>query len=71
MKLTDSMKMGDDHFYEVELSPQSTPTAREAGRCLRWIPLSDPVAQHLQSPSLRVRITESGDELWDEFDTED
>jgi len=60
-----------NHFYEVQLSPQSTPTAREAGRCLRWISLSDPVAQHLQPPSLRVRITESGDELWDEFDTED
>lgn len=60
-----------NHFYEVELSPKSNPTARESGRCLKWISLSDPVAQHLQPPSLRARLTESGNELWDEFDTED
>ena len=60
-----------NQFYEVELSPQSKPTAREAGRCLKWISLSDPIVQHLQPPSLRVRLTESSEELWDEFDTED
>ena len=60
-----------NHFYEVELSPRSNPTARESDRCLKWITLSDPVAQHLQPPTLRARLTESGNELWDEFDTED
>jgi 8-oxo-dGTP pyrophosphatase MutT (NUDIX family) len=60
-----------NHFYEVKLSPQGKPTARESGRCLKWISLSDPVVQHLQPPSLRVRITESSEWRWDEFDTED
>jgi 8-oxo-dGTP pyrophosphatase MutT (NUDIX family) len=60
-----------NHFYEVELSPQSNPTARESGRYLKWISLSDPVLQHLQPPSLKARLTESGEGLWDEFDSED
>lgn len=60
-----------NHFYEVQLSPQSNPTARESGRCLKWISLSDPEVQHLQPPSLRVLLTEANDGLWDEFDTED
>ncbi len=60
-----------NHFYEVELSPQSNPTARESGRCLTWISLSDPVVQHLQPPSLRARLSESSEGLWDEFDSED
>lgn len=60
-----------NHFYEVELSPRSNPTARESGRYLQWITLSDPVAQHLQPPSLRALLTEANERLWDEFDTED
>lgn len=60
-----------NHFYEVELSPQSNPRARESGRCLKWISLSDPEVQHLQPPSLRALLTEANDGLWDEFDTED
>jgi 8-oxo-dGTP pyrophosphatase MutT (NUDIX family) len=60
-----------NHFYEVELSPQSNPTARESGRCIKWISLSDPVAQNLQPPSLRARLTESSEGLWDECDSED
>jgi 8-oxo-dGTP pyrophosphatase MutT (NUDIX family) len=60
-----------NHFYEVELSPQSNPTVRESGRCLTWISLSDPVVQHLQPPSLRARLSESSEGLWDECDSED
>ena len=60
-----------NHFYEVELSPQSNPTARESGRCLKWISLSDPAVQRLQPPSLMARLTESSEGLWDECDSED
>jgi 8-oxo-dGTP pyrophosphatase MutT (NUDIX family) len=60
-----------NHFYEVELSPQSNPTERESGRCLKWISLSDPVVQRLQPPSLMARLTESSEGLWDECDSED
>jgi ADP-ribose pyrophosphatase YjhB (NUDIX family) len=60
-----------NHFYEVELSPQSNPTARESGRCLKWISLSDPAVQRLQPPSLMARLAESSEGLWDECDSED
>ena len=60
-----------NHFYEVELSPQSNPTARESGRCLKWISLLDPEVQYLQPPSLRALLTEANERLWDELDTED
>ena len=59
-----------NHFYEVQLSPQSEPTARESGRHLKWIALTDPVVQHLQPPSLRTLLTEANEGLWDEVDTE-
>lgn len=60
-----------NHFYEGGLSPQSNPRARESGRCLKWISLSDPEVQYLQPPSLKVLLTEANEGLWDEYDAED
>lgn len=60
-----------NHYHEVQLSPQSKPTARESGRCLKWLSLSNPEVQHLQPPSLRVLLTVTNEGLWDAFDTED
>lgn len=57
-----------NHFYEVLLSPHSEPTAKEAGRCLRWIAPSDPEALCLQPPSLRSLLTSANDAPWDEVD---
>jgi 8-oxo-dGTP pyrophosphatase MutT (NUDIX family) len=58
-----------NHFYVVQLSPHSDVSAREPGRCLRWIALSDPMAQVLQPPSLRALLTTPNKGLWNEFDT--
>lgn len=60
-----------NHFYEVQLSRHCEPTAKEAGRCLKWISLSDPLAQCLQPPSLRTLLTVATEGLWDEVDTLD
>jgi ADP-ribose pyrophosphatase YjhB (NUDIX family) len=60
-----------NHFYEVLLSPDSEPAARELGRSLKWIALSDPLAQRLQPPSLRSLLNLANEGLWDEVDTFD
>jgi ADP-ribose pyrophosphatase YjhB (NUDIX family) len=60
-----------NHFYEVQLSPHCQPTAKEAGRCFKWIALSDPVAQCLQPQSLRSLLTLANEGLWDEVDPPD
>ena len=67
----DSKECGSclNHFYEVQLSPQSDVSARESGRCLRWIALSDPMAQALQPPSLRALLTTPTKGLWNGVDT--
>lgn len=57
-----------NHFHEVQLSPHSEPSARELGRCLKWIALSDPEAQHLQPPSLLSLLRKATDKVWDEVD---
>ncbi len=58
-----------NHFYDVLLSPHSEPTAKEVGRCLKWIALSDSEALNLQPPSLRSLLTVATEGLWDEVDT--
>lgn len=57
-----------NHFFEVHYSATTELTAKEPGRCLRWIALTDPEAQRLQPGRLKALIESGEAALWDEIE---